>query len=229
MLKRLYRYIVNHFYHLHIKVKHSKCTIGHCTKVRFASLEDHVRIGDRCNIEGSHIGRYSYLGDNCRLPMARIGRFCSIAEGVRLAAGMHPKNYVSTSPITYKRNKWSLAKKDTFFKEYAFVGSGKWLVSIGNDVWIATDALLVCGFEPLCVGDGAIIAAGAVVTHNVPPYAIVAGSPARIIGYRFDSDVREALLSTSWWNEPDHELMKYIDSFDNPQLFIKRMGLRKHG
>jgi hypothetical protein len=72
-------------------------------------------------------------------------------------------------------------------------------VIIGNDVWIGRNVIVMDG---ITIGDGAIIAAGATVTHDVPPYAIVGGVPAKIIRYRFSSEIIAALLETKWWDLP---------------------------
>jgi acetyltransferase-like isoleucine patch superfamily enzyme len=76
-------------------------------------------------------------------------------------------------------------------------------VVIGNDVWIGTGAIILRG---LSVGDGAVIGAGAVVTKDVPPYAIVAGNPARVIKYRFEEAVIKRIQASKWWEMSDGEI-----------------------
>ncbi|MBU1158563.1 MAG: CatB-related O-acetyltransferase [Candidatus Thermoplasmatota archaeon] len=129
-----------------------------------------------------------------------VGNFCSISVGVRmLGGGEHPLNMVSTYPL-----RTLLMRADG--NNYDVKSKGP--TSIGNDVWIGVDALILSGVS---VGNGAVIGAGSVVTANVPPYAIVVGNPARIIGYRFSEDRIEKLLKIEWWNWSD-EAIKAADA-----------------
>lgn len=141
------------------------------------------------------IGDYTYgrpqisqWGEGAELT---IGRFCSISSGVKiLLGGNHRSDWPTTYPFP------------DFFVQHASIGeysSSKGNVSIGNDVWIGMDAMLLSG---ITVGDGAVIAARAVCTKDVPPYAIVAGNQGRIVRYRFDDDVIAALLKIRWWDWP---------------------------
>jgi hypothetical protein len=80
-------------------------------------------------------------------------------------------------------------------------------VTIGNDVWLASGCTILSGVK---VGDGAVVAARAVVSRDVAPYAIVAGNPARLIRYRFEQEMRDALLTSAWWTWPEAEVRKVI-------------------
>jgi acetyltransferase-like isoleucine patch superfamily enzyme len=120
-----------------------------------------------------------------------IGRFCSIAENVViLLGGEHRVDWLTTYPFAV-----------CFEDAASFVGHprSKGDVNIGNDVWIARDVLILSG---VTIGDGAVIAARSVVTRDVPPYAIVAGNPARLVRFRFSETAREALLRIAWWRWP---------------------------
>jgi acetyltransferase-like isoleucine patch superfamily enzyme len=94
-------------------------------------------------------------------------------------------------------------------------------VSVGSDVWIARNAIILPG---VTVGDGAVIGAGAVVTRDVPPYAVVAGSPAKPIRYRFDGETIGRLLSIKWWDLPDDELRRLAAAFNKPEEFFRLLG-----
>lgn len=135
------------------------------------------------------IGAESYLRGGCELHnVSIIGRFCSIANGVVLGqdkAG-HPLDWVTTHPIASKVG------------QRCYDASVRPTV-VGHDVWIGRDAMV---FEGVSIGVGAVIAARAVVTRDVPPYAIVAGSPARLVRYRHPADLRELLLESKWWEYP---------------------------
>ena len=105
-----------------------------------------------------------------------------------MTGGNHKSNWVSTFP--FFRPNWSNAKNDHGFND------SKGDVEIGSDVWLAQGSTILSGVK---IGHGAIVAAEAVVTKDVPPYAIVAGNPARIVRFRFDMEVINRLLNTRWW------------------------------
>ena len=92
---------------------------------------------------------------------------------------------------------------------------------IGNDVWIGWHAIITPGVS---IGDGAIIAAGAVVTHDVPPYAIVGGIPAKVIRKRFSDDMIEKLLKIKWWDWSDEKIMENYAYFYQPEKFVAKFG-----
>lgn len=190
--------------------------VGKGAKTRNATVSSFVSIGDFCNVRGGVVNSYTYMGDRCELPQTAIGKFCSISNNVMLAAGNHPLNYVSTSPYTYSAIDWSFSKENKFDKEFFYTSEREhMLCEIGNDVWIATGAVLVCGNHALKIGDGAVVAAGAVVTKDVPPYAVVAGCPARIIKYRFDEVTIEKLLNFKWWDKDPSWIKNNINKFLN--------------
>jgi acetyltransferase-like isoleucine patch superfamily enzyme len=128
-----------------------------------------------------------------------IGSFCSIAaEVLFLQSSEHRTDCVSTYPF-----------RKLLFDERALPpekrGNSKGPIIIGNDVWIGRRAMILSGVR---IGHGAVVGAGSVVTKDVPPYAIVAGNPARIVRYRFDRETIAALLRIAWWDWPDKKLEK---------------------
>lgn len=155
------------------------------------------------------MGAYSYVRSDSRLLNVReIGRYCSIGRGVTIGepARNHPVEAVSTSPIVSQGYREVMK-----------------MTSIGHDVWIGHDAVIMAG---VTVGHGAIIGRSAVVTKDVEPYQIVGGVPARSIRYRFDADIREALLASQWWNL-DHDGLLGLP-FEDPQAFLNAVsGLHK--
>ena len=150
------------------------------------------------------LGFGSYIGSNCSLS-ADIGRFTSIANHVSCNPGIHPykEPFVTTSPCFYSLNRSHLQCGSTFasiqlFEEYVYFDSNnKVAIKIGNDCWIGEGVFIVGGVQ---IYDGAVVFAHAVVTKDVPPYAIVAGIPAKIIGYRYDKETIDFLLRVKWWN-----------------------------
>lgn len=128
-----------------------------------------------------------------------ISKYCSIANHVCLGPGEHYLDRLSTFPVKLLLNP---GYSDCFPASKRTV--------IGNDVWIGNGVTILNGIH---VGDGAVIAAGAVVTKDVPPYAIVAGVPAKIIRYRFDSEDIHKLLSIKWWEKDIEWMKKHEDLF----------------
>jgi acetyltransferase-like isoleucine patch superfamily enzyme len=166
----------------------------------------------------TQIGDYSYLGRNSNVSAAAIGKFCSIAAEVYIGLGSHPlAPFVSTHPIFYLRKPfqhWDFADND-YRSEYAHT-------TIGNDVWIGLRAAVRDGVK---VGDGAIIAAGAIVTKDVPPYAIVAGVPGRILRYRYPPDTIQFLIEFRWWDRDECWLRENWRMFHNIVHFVRQFQL----
>ena len=189
-VKEIYNWLLRLKYNVYSNIE-----VGNNTLIRYAQIKPYVKIGKYCNIQGGAYDSYTYLGDHCELPQTKIGKFCSIAGHVILAAGNHPMHYISTSPYTYSNIKDSFVEEALFENEFFYTDSSEqYLCDIGNDVWIGTSAILVCGNKALHIGDGAVIAAGSVVIDDVPPYAVVAGCPAKVVKYRFSKEEIDKLL-----------------------------------
>lgn len=156
-------------------------------------------------IHDSVIGRHTYFAKS-KVVRADIGAFTCIGPEAFIGGlGRHPTNFISTHPIFYssRRQTGKTFAKKNLIEEIA-------RISIGNDVWIGARAVILDGIS---VGDGAIIAAGAVVVKDVPPYAVVGGVPAKVIRYRFTEDVIEQLLDWKWWQLPDSVLANLAEDF----------------
>ena len=163
--------------------------------VEGSSFEGSDSIGDGSSFAG-RMGYGSYMCEDCHI-VGEIGRFTSIAAEVRSAQGIHPTGapFATTSPMFYSLRKQTMT---TFSTEQRFEELRP-PVKIGNDCWIGVRVFLSGG---VTVGDGAVILSGAVVTKDVPPYAIVGGVPARILRYRYDEETIDFLLRTKWWDKP---------------------------
>ena len=178
-----------------------------------AFLANKVRIFERCKFESpcritgavnckTHIevGAFTTfdgdVGDG-RIRNLKIGRYCSVAKHVDIGLPQHPTNWLSIHPRQYFDNygNWS-RHTGTNVSVKEFSGESG-MTEIGNDVWIGDHVVIMSGVH---IGDGAIVAAGAVVTKDVPPYAIVGGVPARVIRYRFSEDEVSKLLKMQWWD-----------------------------
>ncbi|WP_019867606.1 CatB-related O-acetyltransferase [Methylovulum miyakonense] len=153
-------------------------------------------------LTGHHVwsmGSFSYSWSS--LPMdIKIGRYCSIATGVKVMGVNHPLGRLSTSSFTYDPNFQMLFQAvEDFGKGFMAAGhaSTKPAPIIKNDVWIGADVTLGRG---ITIGTGAVVGAGSLVTKDVPAYAVVGGSPAKLIKFRFPERIIEQLLTIGWWN-----------------------------
>jgi len=128
-----------------------------------------------------------------------VGRFCSFADEVKILTGHeHRLDWVSTYPF-------AVAFPDV--EGLPFPARTKGHVVIGHDVWIGTGALIMSG---VTIGNGAAIGARSVVTHDVPPYAVVAGVPARVLKFRFDESTIAALQKVAWWDWPEQKIKEAL-------------------
>jgi len=154
--------------------------------------EPPVRLGGNVWMKG-RIGAYTYvrMGGFLGVSLRSIGRYCSIAQGLSAGHGNHPIDWVSTHPFQWGDS--FNRRKDVEYRQPELGDAG---ATIGNDVWIGAQVLILPG---VTIGDGAVVAGGAVVTKDVPPYAIVAGVPAEIKKYRFSEDVIAELMVLKWW------------------------------
>lgn len=159
-----------------------------------------------------------------------IARYCSIGEGVQVGRHSHPLDFISTSPIFYLSSRDVLgvsshpALSESISKPSRIPTSVK-PTYIGNDVYIGHEAFILPGVK---IGDGAVVGARAVVTKDVPSFSIVAGSPARVVRYRFPQEIIEQLIESCWWQYSPQQL-GMIDPA-NPLLFVERaMRLRQDG
>ena len=164
----------------------------------------------------STMDRHSFCGYDCTILNTDIGPFVSIANRVSIGGVAHPVHFVSTSPVF-------LSHKDSVKTKFAHHDYLPLLrTKIGADVWIGEGAFIKAG---VCIGHGAIIGMGAVVTRDVPAYAVVAGSPARLIKYRFGESVVNDLLHSRWWDWPDERLHKFGSVMHDPEAFLQQVKL----
>lgn len=168
------------------------------------------------SIIDSTLGDHTYVQQRTTVSNADIGKFGSIAAGATIGLSQHAMNGVSTHPSFYLKNT-PLAK--TYSDRDFFVTTNRTLV--GHDVWIGQNAVIMSGVK---LGTGSVIAACAVVTHDVPDYAVVAGVPARIIKYRFGDKLRKALLESQWWNMPESWLEENYALFSEPERLLAALG-----
>lgn len=170
------------------------------------SFSPFVHILSGAKLNNVKIGKYSRIGVNCQVTSATIGNFTAIGKDTVITVGQHPTNYLTSHSIFYKKGNWGW--HDDWIAPIDFKSDKH--VTIGNDVWIGRQCIIMDGVE---IGDGAIVATGAVVTKDVPPYAIVGGVPAKVIKYKFPQEVIDRLEEIKWWNLPDEKITEVIDLF----------------
>lgn len=175
-------------------------------------LADWVKVQRQCYFYNSHIASYTYFAGFNSVMNAEVGKFCSIGANVCIGPGRHPLDFVSTSPVFYSIHKQCGI---TFADKSYYNEMGK--VKIGNDVWIGTNAVIL---DDITIGDGAVIAAGAIVTKDVAAYTIVGGIPAKPIKKRFSEETIEKLLLFQWWNKDSDWLKENYKLFHNPDSLI---------
>ncbi|WP_299586166.1 CatB-related O-acetyltransferase [Mucilaginibacter sp.] len=164
----------------------------------------------------SIIGSHSYIQKRSTVVNANIGKFCSMASDVSIGPGIHKLNGISTHPSFFLKNT-PLIKK--YSQEDAFISSKETV--IGHDVWIGEKAIILDGVS---IGTGAVIAAGAIVTKDVAPYAIVGGVPAKVLRMRFNSIEIDGILKSKWWDKDEEWLQQNYKSFNNVLDFTKMIN-----
>ncbi|ESY56089.1 MULTISPECIES: CatB-related O-acetyltransferase [unclassified Mesorhizobium] len=168
----------------------------------------HVTVGSQSH---SNLRPTSFLHCTEQSPV-EIGAFCSIApEVLFVCQANHPTETASTFGIQDR-----IGKTKSLYEYLRTKGP----IIVGNDVWIGTRAIILAG---VTIGDGAVIAAGGVVTKDVPPYAIVGGNPAKLIRYRFSDETIEAMRNIRWWDWPVGVIKRQKAAFELPaEEFVKR-------
>lgn len=210
--------------------------LGNENKISDSTIKGNIIIKDNCNIVHSKIIGNISIENNCKLYYCEvgsnikigkftslwgpnldivtnkqgveIGSFCSIARNVNIQTFNHNYKKITSYFIgqNYFKENWENEK----------IGKGE--TKIENDVWIGAQCVILGG---ITISNGAVIAANSVVLNDIPPYAIVGGTPAKVIGYRFDQEIINVLQEIKWWNWSNDKLNK------NKHLFINELSLEK--
>jgi acetyltransferase-like isoleucine patch superfamily enzyme len=195
-----------------------------------------INIGIKSNFEGmnkifantsfdGNLGFGSYIGVNSKLNgKFKIGKFTSIASFVSSNPGMHPYTFpfVSTSPafVSLGKQNGNTFTKIERFNEIRYADKEKkFNVIIGNDCWIGEKVFIVGG---VTIGDGAVVLAGAVVTKDIPSYAIYGGVPAKFVKYRYDEETIKFLLDFKWWDQNKEWFENNIELMVDVKMLLKK-------
>lgn len=190
------------------------------TSILNSYIDKTAKVYSGSTFYNSKLGRYSYVGYDSEVVNCEIGSFCSIANGFIAGGAKHPLEWLSTSPVFYD------VSGGTNYHLGHLTIDPTVRTYIGNDVWIGSRAIILQGVH---IGTGAVVGVGAVVTKEVPSYAVVAGCPAKIIKYRFDSDIICRLLKSEWWLLQDFQLKKLAKYINSPNVFLVELEKLKSG
>ncbi len=181
-------------------------------QIRNSQIHKTSKVYSKCHVVNSTIEKYSYVTRETDILYSDIGAFCSISGGCVIGGPAHPTDWVSTSPV-FQGCSSALKKK---FAKIPYEPYRRTI--IGNDVWIGNKVLIKAGVK---IADGAVIGMGSVVTHDIGPYEIWAGNPAKFIKKRFDDDTIDELLKVQWWNLTDEEIKKFGEFMNKPEQFLE--------
>jgi acetyltransferase-like isoleucine patch superfamily enzyme len=170
----------------------------------------------------SYMGYASYAASDVNIYNSYIGRYSCIGPRVHTIHGQHPiSKFVSVHPAFFylqKQAGFSYVHEQKFH-EYKFADE-KYACHIGNDVWLGADCMVM---EGVTIGDGAVVAAGAVVVSDVKPYAVVGGCPAKIIKYRFTSEQIKWLQELKWWEKDEVWIRSHTKYFEDIEQLMKHV------
>jgi len=180
-------------------------TVDPTAKLHETRLGTYCEVGARTILLDVVMGDYSYVVNDAQMTYTTIGKFCSIAAMTRINPGNHPMHRATQAHFTYRASAYFPHEADEAdFFEWR---KGR-RVHVGHDVWIGHGAVVLPGR-----GTGAVVAAGAIVTKDVPAYTVVAGNPARLIRRRFSEDVADRLVRLSWWDWSHKALLLALPDF----------------
>lgn len=188
--------------------------------LRDSTFGAYTEIGMGSRVANSHIGDYSYCDRYADIANADVGKFANIASFVRIGATDHPLDTAACHHFLYRsQDYWDDARPDEDFLNHRKTRRAV----IGHDTWIGHGAMIK---PEVTLGHGAVVASGAVVTKDVAPYTIVAGTPARPLRDRQPPEIAERLIDLAWWDWPHDALRMALDDFRalSAEEFLERFG-----
>ncbi len=195
---------------------HPECEI---TDSRFGA---YVEIGKGSRVAHSQFGDYSYCDRYADIANAQIGKFSNIAAFSRIGATDHPLHTAACHHFLYRSaDYWDDTERDEAF----FAHRKSRVAFIGHDTWIGAGAMIK---PEVTLGHGAVVAAGAVVTKDVAPYTIVAGTPAKPLRLRQPPEIADRLIALAWWDWPHNALRAALTDFRSlpAEAFLRKYEAR---
>lgn len=172
-----------------------------------SSFGAYVEIGKGSRVAYSSLGDYSYCDRYADIANAKIGKFANIAAFSRIGATDHPLHTAACHHFLYRSaDYWDDTERDEAFFEHR----KSRIAHIGHDTWIGAGAMIK---PEVVLGDGAVVASGAVVTKDVDPYTIVAGTPAKPLRLRQPREIADRLIALAWWDWPHDALRAALEDF----------------
>jgi phosphonate metabolism protein (transferase hexapeptide repeat family) len=168
-------------------------SIHRTASVRATSFGRFCEVGARTKVAESVFGDYAYVVNDSDIIYTDVGKFCSIAAHVRINPGNHPLERVALSHFTYRSSSYGLGPDDSAFFDWR----RSFRCAMGHDAWVGHGAVILPGVK---LGNGAAVGAGAIVAKDVSPFAVVVGTPAKIVRYRFTPEIIAALERIAWWD-----------------------------
>jgi acetyltransferase-like isoleucine patch superfamily enzyme len=198
-----------------IKYAGKRLRIGYMADIKKTVFGRNNTVNKHARLRNATVGDFTYVAKNTELNNVRLGKFCSIGPYILCGLGAHPsRTFVSTHPVFYSTlgqggEVW--VQKD-LFDEYP-------VTTIGNDVWIGANTVIRDG---VTIGNGAIIAAGSVVTGDVEPYAVMGGVPAKLIRKRFTEEEILFLEEFKWWDKDPGWIKENRQYFLDIQQLVRK-------
>jgi phosphonate metabolism protein (transferase hexapeptide repeat family) len=178
-------------------------------ELKNTSMGKYTVVGERVVLREVTAGDFTYFERHAEGIYAELGKFCSVAANARINALEHPLERLTMHKITYRPNEFF--RLHGIDQEFRARRQAKRVV-IGHDVWIGHAAVILPGVK---IGTGAVIGANAVVRHDVLPFEIVGGVPAKRIRFRFPEDIQQRILASTWW---DWDVLKLIEALPDMQV-----------
>ncbi|MGR3513550.1 MAG: chloramphenicol acetyltransferase [Paracoccaceae bacterium] len=193
---------------------HPECEVSDST------FGAYVEIGKGSRVNNSHFGDYSYCDRYADIANAQIGKFANIAAFSRIGATDHPLHTAACHHFLYRSDDyWDDAERDEAF----FAHRKSRTAFIGHDTWIGAGAMIK---PEVTLGHGAVVGSSSVVTKDVAPYTIVAGTPAKPLRLRQPREIADRLIALAWWDWPHDRLRSALEDFRalEAEAFLEKYG-----
>ena len=189
------------------------CRFENNALITNSKFDNFIAVGPRVVMHYCEVGSHSYLAQEVLAYHVKIGNYCSIGPRVIFGHGDHPVTRLSSSPEFYTPSSFN---GHSYVQEVTFEEFSPILV--GHDVWIGANAYVKHGVN---IGNGAIIAAGAVVTRDVSPYSIVGGVPAKELKKRFSTPIIEQIERLEWWKWDEEKIRQHLHIFKKEEITLE--------